>query len=210
MITLTDQQIDFLEQEITHRGISHPDLGHQLLDHFACGIEREMEEGLGFHEAYHKVYMQVSPNGLEEIDHNLTLVIIHQKYSIMKKFVFGLGFASAFIFGVGFIFKSMHWPTANIQIMVGSTLFTLAFLPLYFWLKYRSDKELGRTKPVVNYLLNLLLVMVLALALPYKQFHWTGSEEFFFIAQLLLAFVFFPKVFLGWYKKFSEPQSATA
>ncbi|HEX2899845.1 MAG TPA: hypothetical protein VHS96_09015, partial [Bacteroidia bacterium] len=134
MITLTDQQLDFLEQEIQQRGISHPELGGQLIDHFACSIEAEMREGLGFHEAYHKVYMQVSPNGLEEIDHSMTLVILHQKYAFMKKFVFLLGFASAFIFGVGYIFKNMHWPTANIQIMLGSVVFTFAFLPLYFLL----------------------------------------------------------------------------
>lgn len=207
MTTLNDQQLDFLEQEIKQRGIQHPVLGDQLLDHFACGIEREMDAGFGFHEAYHKVYMQVSPNGLEEIDHSMTLVILHQKYSIMKKFVFILGFASAFMFGVGFIFKSMHWPTANLQIMIGAGIFGIAFLPLYHWLKYNADKEMGRSKPIVNYVFNLLLVTVLALAIPYKQFKWVGHEEYFFVCQLLLAFVFLPKIFLGWYKKFTETPS---
>jgi hypothetical protein len=207
MIALTDQQLDFLEQEIRDRGIRHPDLGDQLLDHFACGIEREMSAGLGFHEAYHKVYMEVSPNGLEEIDRSMTLVILHQKYSTMKKFVFALGFGSAFLFGVGYIFKSQHWPSANIQILVGAVLFTFAFLPLYFRLKYKADREVGRAKPVINYVLNLALVMALALAMPYKQFKWAGNEEFFLVAQLLMAFVFFPKVFLGWYRKFSDSPS---
>jgi hypothetical protein len=204
MMTLNDQQLDFLEQEIKQRGIQHPVLGDELLDHFACGIEREMEAGLGFHEAYHKVYMQVSPNGLEEIDHSISLVFLHQKYSAMKKFVFLLGFVSAFVFGVGFIFKTMHWPTANLQILIGSMLFSLAFLPLYHWLKYKSDKEIGRSKPVFNYALNLLLVMALAMAIPYKQFHWAGGEEYFIICQCLLALVFLPKVFMGWYKKFND------
>jgi hypothetical protein len=210
MITLTDQQLDFLEQEIRQRGITHPGLGDQLLDHFACGIEHAMEDGLGFHEAYHKVYMQVSPNGLEEIDLSMTLVILHQKYYAMKKFVFLLGFISAFIFGIGFIFKSLHWPTANLQIMIGAVLFAVGFLPLYHWLKYSADRETGRTKPVFNYVFNLALVLVLALAIPYKQFNWAGHEWYFFICQCLLAFVFLPKVFLGWYKKFSEADRVVA
>ena len=89
MITLTDQQLEFLEQEIQQRGISHPGLGDQLLDHFACGIEDAMEAGLGFHEAYHKVYMQVSPNGLEEIDHSMTLVIFsYEKVCVFNGFQF--------------------------------------------------------------------------------------------------------------------------
>jgi hypothetical protein len=204
MIELNDQQLDFLEQEIKDRGIQHENLAHGLLDHFACGIEREMAEGLGFYEAYHKVYMQVSPNGLEEIDQSMTLVIIHQKYSNMKKSVFILGFVTAFIFFVGYIFKSQHWPTANNLILIGSTIFALGFLPAYFYLKYKSDKEMGNSKPIMNYVFNLLLVIVLALALPYKQFKWQGHEEIFMIGQALLAFVFLPKVFLGWYKKFSQ------
>ncbi|MBK9449692.1 MAG: hypothetical protein IPN95_09775 [Bacteroidetes bacterium] len=210
MITLTDQQLEFLEQEIQQRGISHPGLGDQLLDHFACGIEDAMEAGLGFHEAYHKVYMQVSPNGLEEIDHSMTLVILHQKYSLMKKFVFSMGFSSAFLFGVGYIFKNMHWPWANIMIMGGALVFTFAFLPMYFRLKYNADKAMGRSKPVLNYVFSLLLVMVLAAVMPYKQFNMPGSSEVFVIGQSLLAFVLFPKVFLGWYRKFNESAGAVA
>lgn len=204
MIALNDQQLGFLEQEIQKRGISHPELGSQLLDHFACGIEHAMDEGLGFHEAYHKVYMQVSPNGLEEINQSMSLVKIHLKYSFMKKFVFLVGFLSAFIFGVGTIFKSMHWPTANIDILIGCVLFTFAFLPMYFGLKYKADKEAGRAKPALSYVVNLLLVMALTFALPYKQFHWPASDYVFLGGQLLLCFVLFPKVFLGWYRKFNE------
>ena len=204
MTTLSDQQLDFLEQEIQQRGIQHPALGDQLLDHFACGIEREMDAGVGFHEAYHKVYMQISPNGLEEIDQSMTLVILHQKYSLMKKSVFILGFVAAFIFGVGLIFKNMHWPHADLLTLYGSLGFTFGFLPLYHLLKFKADREMGREKPIFNYAFNLVLVMVLAMGLPFKQFNWAGSSEYFVICQCLLAFVFLPKVFLGWYKKFNE------
>jgi hypothetical protein len=208
MICLTDQQLDFLEQEIQRRGIQHAALGDQLLDHFACGIEREMEAGLGFHEAYHKVYMQVSPNGLEEIDFSMTLVILHQKYALMKKFVFVLGFTAAFVFAVGFIFKNMHWPTANLMILIGAAVFTLAFLPLYFRLKYVADQATGRARPVLNYLLNCGMVMVLTFAMPYHVMHWPASNWIYLVAQCILAFVFFPKVFMGWYKKFTDTPSA--
>lgn len=208
MIALTDQQLDFLEQEIQLRGISHPHLGDQLLDHFACGIEREMEGGLGFHEAYHKVYMQVCPNGLEEINQSMSIVILHQKYHRMKKFVFVFGFFAAFAVGIGYIFKTQHWPRANMLILMGSIAFTFVFLPLYFGMKFMADKELGRPKPWLNYVGNLLLVMALTFALPYKQFNWPASDWVFLIGQLLLAFVLFPKVFLGWYRKFNAPQIA--
>lgn len=203
MSTLTDQQIDFLEAEIKKHGISHPDLGPQLLDHFACGVEREMDNGLGFHEAYHKVFMEICPTGMHEIEQSYQQVITYLKYLPMKKFVFALGFVSATLFAVGYIFKNMHWPTANMQILIGSSLFAFLFLPLYFILKYNTEKEQGHAKPALNYLFNLILVMILALVVPYKQFNWPGNNEFFLVGQILLAFVFFPKVFLGWYRKYA-------
>lgn len=203
MITLTDSQVDFLEQEITRRGITHPELGGCLLDHFACGIEREMEAGLGFQEAYHRVYDRICPEGLREINHSMTMVILQQKYSLMKKTVFILGFISAFIFGMGWMFKFMHWPMANNLILAGTFSFVLLFLPMYHVLKYRLDKETGKKRTWASYALNLLMVAVLCLAIPAKQFHWPGMGLLFMGGQVLLYFVFLPKVFIGWYKKFS-------
>lgn len=208
MIELNDQQLDFLEKEISKSGLRYADLGASLLDHFACGIEREMQLGLGFYEAYHKVYMEISPNGMNEFDRSMTQVIIHQKYSPMKKTAFIIGFCTALMAVVGYIFKSQHWPSANMLILFGSMGFALLFLPMYFYLKFSADKELGKQKPVFNYLLNFLLIVVIISGFPYRILKWPGSAELILISEVLLAFVFFPKVFLGWYRKFSENPAA--
>jgi hypothetical protein len=210
MITLTDAQLDFLEQEIQKRGITHPDLGGCLLDHFACAIEAEMEKGIDFFEAFHLTYMRICPEGLREINQSMTLVILQHKYSIMKKLVFILGFLSAFTFGVGWMFKSMHWPMANNLINAGCVSFVTLFLPLYHILKFKLDREMGKQRNPMGYVLNCLMVMVLCLAIPAKQFHWPGAGLFFMIGQILLYFVFLPKVFIGWYKKFNGTPASAA
>lgn len=52
------------------------------------------------------------------------------------------GLAGTFI-AVGSTFKIFHWPSANIQFILGMGLFTLLFLPLYFWQGYRRDFRSG-------------------------------------------------------------------
>lgn len=210
MIQLSDSQVDFLAEEIQKRGIAQPGLADGLLDHFCCSVEAKMAEGQGFHEAYHQAYMEICPDGLREIEWATRIVTLQHQYSTMKKIVFAIGFLGAFFFANGSFFKSMHWPTANMQILIGGSLFALAFLPLYFLLKYKADAQLDRAKHPATYVLNLVLVMLLAAIIPYKILHWPYAEYMMVAGQLLLAFVFLPKVFLSWYRRFAEGDARMA
>lgn len=58
----------------------------------------------------------------------------------MSKSVFVLGFLSSFFIGIGFFFKTMHWPMANIMMGVGFVFLNFGFLPSYFYEKYRMAK----------------------------------------------------------------------
>lgn len=42
-------------------------------------------------------------------------------------------------FGIGSAFKIMHWPGANIQILLGVFLLAFFFLPMFFWQLYKSE-----------------------------------------------------------------------
>jgi hypothetical protein len=48
------------------------------------------------------------------------------------------GFISALLISAGSIFKSLHYPTAGIQIVAGCLLLNLIFLPLFFNHLYRG------------------------------------------------------------------------
>ena len=52
MYPLTDQQIDFISNDIQSRGIAMVSLQHDLLDHVCCVIERELEPGGDFEQCY--------------------------------------------------------------------------------------------------------------------------------------------------------------
>ena len=50
------------------------------------------------------------------------------------------GFGAAIVI-VGALFKIMHWPSANIQIILGTALLALLFFPLFFWQQYKKATE---------------------------------------------------------------------
>ena len=203
-MTLSDEQIDYVEGQIKEYGITVPDLAESLLDHFCCAIEFEMDQGLPFEEAWRKSSFQICPDNLEEINREVLAINSHQKHHIMKKFVFILGFVSAFIFTVGYWFKTNHWPGANIQMIIGSTAFSLAFLPMYFLMKYRIDQSLKKLKSKSTYILNFALAMTICIAVPYKVMELPGANILFYLNCIIFSGVFLPRVFLNWYRKTGE------
>lgn len=201
---LNDQQVAFVEKEIRERGITHPDLADSLVDHFCCVIEFEMEQGINFENAWRKAYLQVCPDGLQEINREVQQIITHQKHHTMKKFVFILGFLSALLFTVGYLFKILHWPTADINMIIGSSVFSLGFLPMYFLMKFRIDQGLGSVKPKSSYMLNFALALIICIGVPYKIMGLPGANFIFFANCFIFTLIFLPKVFLSWYKKAGE------
>jgi hypothetical protein len=58
----------------------------------------------------------------------------------MKRSVYLLGFIACFLLSSGLMFKVMHWPTANIQLVSGFLFLNFGLLPAYFFGKYNSAK----------------------------------------------------------------------
>jgi len=52
--------------------------------------------------------------------------------SIKDKIVFSFGLLLGMILSAGFIFKLMHWPYANILMILGTVVFTFCYVPVYF------------------------------------------------------------------------------
>lgn len=70
------------------------------------------------------------------------LIIIKFKddESTTDKVVFSFGLLIAMIIATGFIFKIMHWPYASNLMYYGTTVFTLCYVPLYFFTRIRRPE----------------------------------------------------------------------
>lgn len=49
------------------------------------------------------------------------------------------GFIAGFLISLGSMFKSLHWPGANIQFLLGMAILNLVFLPLFFYQLYKQS-----------------------------------------------------------------------
>lgn len=60
--------------------------------------------------------------------------------SKVDKAVFSLGFFLGMVMVTGLLFKLMHWPGANILMIGGTVSFTIVYVPVYFFSRYRRPE----------------------------------------------------------------------
>lgn len=78
----------------------------------------------------------------------LPLVIIMKlkdESSKMEKFVLSSGFILGMITAVGVLFKLMKWPQATNLMLIGVSVFTFVYVPLYFITQLRLKKDAYHT-----------------------------------------------------------------
>lgn len=54
-----------------------------------------------------------------------------------------LGIVTTIFLCIGFLFKLMHWPGANLNILLGFIILCFVFLPLFFWQLYQKSVRDG-------------------------------------------------------------------
>ena len=90
----------------------------------------------------------------------------------MKNSIGGLGFCTLI---TGFLFKVMHWPFCDLQIILALGL----LLPIYFFLNFLSEWKQGENKAlIISY---FLAAYILLNGLLFKLMHWPGCDDMLII-----------------------------
>ena len=142
MSKLTDEQIEFIEQQVNNSLIDSDELKEDLIDHFCCVIEEYMDKGRTFEESYNTAYQIVCPNGFNEIYKESLLLLTSNNIIIMKKSMYILGFIATVLLTTSILFKLMHWPGTGVLITLGAFMLIFVLLPiiaLYFYKKEFSE-----------------------------------------------------------------------
>ena len=113
MYCLTDQEVDFILQDIIDRGITTEDLQYNLLDHICIIIEQNLEPGLDFKECYFSVIKTFYRVELSEIEEETRLLSIYKNHLVLNKRQFFFLIFSIFI--GPFIVYNMLWIDMNWQ-----------------------------------------------------------------------------------------------
>jgi len=151
MAELTNKELAFLSEEIDKQGLTYTQLQKELLDHLCCDIEARMDEGIEFLKAFEEVSQRLENERIQQIQEE-TLLLINQKYRMMKRFMYILGTIAPSLLIIGAIFKLNHWPGAGVLITLGTVLLAAVYLPVFAMVSIRDTREKGK-RSIVPYTL---------------------------------------------------------
>jgi len=207
MSKLTDEQIEFIADQVNKSKINSNELKEDLIDHFCCIIEDDIRLGKSFEESYNRAYQIVCPNGFDEIHQETILLLTSKNIIIMKKLLFSLGFITTIFLVTSFLFKALHLPGAGVLLVIASFVLIFVFVPLvllYFYRKQFSKYVSYKMKYVFGYI-GLALLLTGAVL---KIMHWPGAGLLFMISVTVINFGFLPFMFYRLYRTSEAKESA--
>jgi hypothetical protein len=156
MYTITEQNIDFILEDLSKRGITIESLRLNLLDHVCILIEENLEENGDFEAFYNMTIKTFYDKELYELEKE-TNYLLYQNNLIMKKAMIISGACSAAGFIGGSISKIMLFRITDFLLFLGFASFVLLFLPLVFFVLI---KELKSKKDLLIYSSGTLSLML--------------------------------------------------
>ncbi|MFY7990202.1 MAG: hypothetical protein ACOVO3_05685 [Fluviicola sp.] len=189
MYKVTDEQVDFIADEIRKRGITLDDLLWNLVDHVCCIIEQEMSEADDFHRFLQALWPRFFKDNLREIQEEAELLITFKHFYAMKRTLSIAGITSAIFTLTGSILKIAHLPGAGIAIVLGVAIFALLFLPLMIILKFRD--ETTKSDRLV-FALGFLLGIAASLGFLFKIMHWPFANVLMLTGIVGFTFAYVP------------------
>lgn len=208
MLSLTDEQIAFIENDIRVRGVTSPDLGIDLLDHICCLIEEKLDEYDNFELVYNETLLLFGQKGLKEIQDETNRLLTFKHYYLMNKTLKISGYVSSLLILSGTFFKFNHWPGANVQMVIGVFFLTVLFLPLLFILKFKSTHESNRS--IVLSIIAFVASVMFCAGILFKILHWPYAQILTISGGVLMLLGYLPIYFLNFYKQSTDKLNATA
>ncbi|MEX1192250.1 MAG: hypothetical protein WED10_09045 [Brumimicrobium sp.] len=198
MHKLTEDEIDFILDDIKANGVVIEDLQYNLLDHICCIIESEKSDSEEFYEFYKKVVPRFFKKDLKEIQEETEVLLTFKNYYAMKNTLKITGIASAILTVFGAVLKTFHLPGAGVTIIIGGLFFSLVFLPLMIVLKFK-DEESKSDKWVFS--IGFLLAMLISISIIFKLMHWPYAHIMMFSGLTAFIFGYVPIYFLTRFRR---------
>ncbi len=193
MVSLTDEQVDFIRKEIESHGISLPDLQANLIDHMCTIIENEMSENDDFHSFFYSILPRFFHDNLHEIEMETIQLIHQQKFKHMKKTLSYVLAFSTFLLVTGSFFKILHLAGAAFLIVSSLPLLIIgAVLTALISMKHQT---IPKTQKTLTTLITLV-VFLFAFGGIFKVQHWPFANILMISSVLLLCLIYVPLYFM--------------
>jgi hypothetical protein len=199
MVQLNDNQVDLVFERVVAGGVTDTALQNDLLDHYCCFIETELAAGSTFEDAYAKAFIAISPNGMEEIEQELILILTFKKIVMMKRMIYGFGFLAMFCLSMGVMFKAEHWIGAQALTLGGFVFLTIASIALLssFVRHIKNHSVLYNARMFAGF----AAVLLISLGSIFKALLYPGSNILVLAGMVLFNLVFLPMFFYHLYRQ---------
>ena len=200
---IADKHVDQIMYVIDGSTIKKKELRDDLVDHFCCLVEMDMQKGLGFDEAFQRAYEQTCPGGLDEIQRETVLLLNYNRILFMKKLTYLIGFFASMLLALGLFFKLMYWPGATAMSIMGTIGLVFLFLPMILVnrFKYLATQS---AMVKVKWIFGVLSALVFAGSVLFKMLHLQGASVLLALSFLLFCLGFLPLLFFRMYRKSVE------
>lgn len=192
MHSVTDEQIDFILNDIAKKGIKTEDVRYNILDHVCCIIENEMPAGANFYEFYKNTIARFYKKELKEIEDETQELITFKYYYAMKRTLKISGAITIVLILLGALFKFQHWPGAGILLLASLSFFALIFIPLNIIMKFKDEKA-KINKLLVTF--GFVLGMGITMGMLFKIFHWPWANYLMFGSLAIFGLIYTPLYF---------------
>ena len=200
MELLSEHQVAEVEKRVTSV-LSVRSLADDLLDHFCCYIEAQMQGGKSFEEAFAQAYASISPNGTEEIENERLFLLTFNQRKNMKKLFYSLGFVAVFCISTGMLLRHLHLQDYSGGFMlVGNLTLLLGVLPLIAYVGIQTANALSSFEKV-RIVTGVISGALICTGMSFKVLHYPGANMLFVVGMLLFNAVFLPMFFYQLYKR---------
>jgi len=135
---LSDKQIEFIDQSLNFYGIESKSLKEDVTDHICTYIE--FREGC-FEDLYKEAIGEFGGYvAIKNIQNETKLQLYSEKIKSLKKILFVLGYLTAALFIISYMFKYAHWPFSSLLLSISVGVLVLAFFPTFLYFNYITQK----------------------------------------------------------------------
>lgn len=194
MPSLTFNQVCQIQKLVESEQINFSHLADDLIDHICCMIEKEIDTGQSFDEAFGKIKLQIGDTrNIKKVEEH-TLLLIDKKYRIMKTTMKVFALISLIMIAFGSVFKMMHWPGAGIMFLLGFMMLALVFYPSAISVMKREYKIKGGG---LIYPVALISGIALIIGILFKLQHYPGASILLLIGFVLFIFILIPAIVIS-------------
>jgi hypothetical protein len=187
MSLLNAQQISLVASDVEQARITLNHLQDELIDHVCCEVEKLMQDGMPFDEAYNIIKAQTGIQVLQQIQEN-TLMLTHKYYAIMKTTLKITGNISLAMLATGITMKVMHLPGADAALIAGFILLCILFFPAAVFLGYDNKESRHLFRRIALTLGGIALMG----GVLFKVMYWPGASVLLLGGWAMMLGIFLP------------------